>query len=98
MLNGHEWVERAAQRQNVPFVKRSNCFVEGSELGRLDQIAARLLAPAAMLGLAEVCERWIYSACLCFGLTREEQTRSGFRYQFSVYDLTSANSSSATWS
>jgi len=87
MLNGHEWVERTAAQQGLTFAKRSNCFVEGSDLRGLDAIAARLRAPGAMLGLAEVCERWTYSACLCFGLTREEQLRSGFRYQFSIYQI-----------
>lgn len=87
MLNAHEWVERTALREAVSFVKRSNCFVEDSDLRAVDRIAARLLAPGAILGLAEVCERWIYSACLCFGLTREEQRRSGFAYQFSVYQI-----------
>ena len=87
MLNGHEWVERTAAQQGVRFTKRSNCFVEGSDLRGLDALAARLRAPGAVLGLAEVCERWIYSACLCFGLTGEEQRRSGFRYQFSVYQI-----------
>lgn len=87
MLNGHEWVERTAAQQSVSFTKRSNCFVEGSDLRGLDAIAARLRAPGAILGLAEVCERWIYSACLCFGLTHEEQQRSSFRYQFSVYQI-----------
>jgi hypothetical protein len=87
MLNAHEWVERTAAREGVRFAKRSNCFVEGSDLRGVDKIATRLLAPGAILGLAEVCERWIYSACLCFGLTREEQRRSGFAYQFSVYQI-----------
>ena len=31
------------------------------------------------------CDRWIYTACLCFGLDLEEQERSGFRYGYSVY-------------
>jgi hypothetical protein len=35
--------------------------------------------------LGQVCDRWIYSACLCFGLDRAEQERSGFRYAYSVY-------------
>jgi hypothetical protein len=87
MLNGHEWVERTAGEKAVTFAKRSNCFVEGSDLPAIDRLASRLLAPGALLGLAEVCERWIYSACLCFGLTREEQERSGFRYQFSVFQI-----------
>jgi hypothetical protein len=34
-----------------------------------------------------VCERWIYSACLCFGLTREEQRQSGFHYRFSCRQI-----------
>lgn len=87
MLNGHEWVERTAARAGVTFAKQRNCFIEGSDLKGVDKIAARLLAPGAILGLAEVCERWLYSACLCFGLTREEQQRSGFHYQFSVYQI-----------
>ena len=35
--------------------------------------------------LGQVCDRWIYSACLCFGLDLDEQERSGFRYAYSVY-------------
>jgi hypothetical protein len=87
MLNGHEWVERRAARERVRVEKRSNCFAEGSPLRRIDAIAARLFVPGAILGLAKVCERWIYSACLCFALTREEQARSDFRYQFSCYQV-----------
>ena len=34
-----------------------------------------------------MCERWLYSSALCFGLTREEQQRSGFQYQYSVFQL-----------
>ena len=37
------------------------------------------------LGIGRVCERWIYSACLCFALDSEERNRSGFRYQYSNY-------------
>jgi hypothetical protein len=87
MLNGHEWVERVALHEKVRIEKHSNCFAEGSDLRQIDAVASRLLGPDAFLGLAEVCERWIYSSCLCFGLTREEQLRSGFRYQFSCYQV-----------
>jgi len=31
-----------------------------------------------------VCDRWISTACLCFGLELDEQARSGFRYAWSV--------------
>ena len=32
-----------------------------------------------------MCDRWIYTACLCFGLDLAEQQRSGFGYGYSVY-------------
>src|SRR5215472_10877354 len=37
--------------------------------------------------LQSVCERWIYSSCLCFALDLEEQKRSGFHYQYSNYQV-----------
>jgi hypothetical protein len=40
---------------------------------------------AAIGRLGQVCDRWIYSACLCFGLDLAEQDRSGFRYAYSIY-------------
>jgi len=44
-----------------------------------------LSQPAAIGRLGQVCERWIYSACLCFGLDLAEQARSGFCYSYSIY-------------
>jgi hypothetical protein len=35
----------------------------------------------------QVCERWIYSSCLCFALDLEEQHNRGFRYQYSNYQV-----------
>src|SRR5919107_161601 len=35
--------------------------------------------------LTQVCDRRIYTACLCFGLDLAEQARSGFTYGYSVY-------------
>ena len=40
---------------------------------------------AAIGRLGQVCDRWIYSACLCFGLDLDEQERSRLRYGYSVY-------------
>jgi hypothetical protein len=37
--------------------------------------------------LNQVCERWIYSTCLCFALDLEEQERSGFSYAYSIYQV-----------
>jgi len=51
----------------------------------LAQVADTLSQQATVGRLRQVCDRWIYSACLCFGLDAEEQARSGFRYAYSVY-------------
>ena len=37
--------------------------------------------------LSQACERWIYTTCLCFALDLEEQKQSGFRYQYSNYQV-----------
>lgn len=37
--------------------------------------------------LRQVCDRWIYSSCLCFGLDLEEQEQSRFQYQYSIYQI-----------
>lgn len=86
MLNGHEWVDRQARRQTVSLEKEGNCFVGGS-IQTAAQLADTLRAPRAIGRLAVVCDRWIYSSCLCFGLDLDEQQRSGFRYRYSCYQL-----------
>jgi hypothetical protein len=44
------------------------------------------LSQTAAIGrLGQVCDRWIYTACLCFGLDLAEQGMSGFRYDYTVY-------------
>jgi hypothetical protein len=87
ILNGHEWVERQARRQRVVVVKAGNCFVEGSDLGEINRLGALLQRASAIGRLRAVCERWIYSSALCFGLTRAEQQRSRFAYEFSVFQM-----------
>jgi hypothetical protein len=87
ILNGHEWVERQAVRQQVTVAKSGNCFVEGSDFAQVNRLAALLQRESAIGKLAAVCDRWIYSSALCFALTREEQQRSGFHYEYSVFQL-----------
>lgn len=87
MLNGHEWVERQARRRRTKFTKVGNCFTDCSNMPLLDQIAGTLNSESSIGRLAEVCDRWIYSACLCFGLDLEEQKRTGFQYSYSVYQI-----------
>jgi hypothetical protein len=86
-LNGHEWVQRQAQAQAVPWVKAGNCFVGGSDLAQISRLAEGLDGVMGLARLAQVCDRWIYSACLCFGLTQEQQERSQFRYAYSCYQM-----------
>ncbi len=52
----------------------------------LGRVADTLSGKPAIGHLNQVCERWIYT-CLSFALDSEEQTQSGFRYQYSVYQV-----------
>jgi hypothetical protein len=87
VLNGHEWVQRQACHQHYQVVQEGNCFVAGSDFPAIDLLSGRLLGEELAPSLQALCERWLYSACLCFGLRVEDQTRSRFRYTFSVWEL-----------
>src|SRR5262249_31872423 len=69
-LNGHEWVQRQAQKQAISWVKEGNCFVGGSDLAGLNRLAQQLDGARGLARLAQVVDRWVYSACLCFALSR----------------------------
>ena len=43
--------------------------------------------PGTIGRLSQVIDRWIYTACLCFGLDLDEQHRSGFGYAYSIYQV-----------
>ena len=86
MLNGHEYVACQARRAGLRFTKEGNCFTTISDAAGLAKIADTLSEPRAIGLLSQVCERWIYG-CLCFALDFDEQTRSGFRYQYSSYQI-----------
>ena len=84
LLNGHEYVAATA-RAGIRYVKEGNCFTRLADPTALAQIADTLSQPATIGRLTQVCDRWIYTACLCFGLDLAEQARSGFTYGYSVY-------------
>jgi hypothetical protein len=86
MLNGHEYVACQARKAGLRFTKEGNCFTTISDAAGLAKIADTLSAPRAIGRLSQVCERWIYG-CLCFALDFNEQKRSGFRYQYSSYQI-----------
>jgi hypothetical protein len=85
ILNGHEYVACQARKHGVGFTKDGNCFTGITDPHALAAVADTLSEPDTIGRLAAVCERWIYSACLCFGLSLAEQQASGFRYEYSVY-------------
>src|SRR5438128_7971215 len=87
ILNGHEYVACQARKAGIEFTKEGNCFTQISDAAGLAKIADTLSADEAIGRLSQVCERWIYSACLCFALDSEERNRSGFRYQYSNYQM-----------
>src|SRR5262249_33902188 len=85
ILNGHEYIAVAARGVGIGFVKEGNCFTGIADPQGLARVADALSQDAAIGRLGQACERWIYTACLCFGLDLAEQARSGFRYGYSVY-------------
>jgi hypothetical protein len=87
MFNGHEYVACQAQKAGIGFTKDGNCFTDVAGAAGLAKIADTLSEESAIGRLSQVCERWIYSSCLCFALDLEEQQQSGFRYQYSNYQI-----------
>jgi hypothetical protein len=87
MLNGHEYVACQAQKAGIAFTKQNNCFTTVSNAADLAKVADTLSEQRTAERLRQVCERWIYTTCLCFALDLEEQQRSAFQYQYSVYQM-----------
>jgi hypothetical protein len=85
IANGHEWVACQAQTAGIGYTKQGNCFAAVADPQALAQVADTLSQQVTIGRLRQVCDRWIYSACLCFGLSLAEQQHSGFRYEYSVY-------------
>lgn len=87
ILNGHEYVASLGAKQGVFFAKEGNCFTRVEDIAGLARVADTLSDPGTVGRLGQLCDRWIYSACLCFALDLEEQKRSGFHYVYSVYQV-----------
>ena len=78
ILNGHEYVAVAAQAAGIGFTKEGNCFTGTTDPAGLAQIADTLSQDAAAGRLGQVIDRWIYTACLIFGLDLADQQRTCF--------------------
>jgi hypothetical protein len=87
ILNGHEYVARRAANARIGVQKEGNCFTHVTHPRALAQIADTLATEPTIGRLSQVCDRWIYSACLCFALDIDEQQRTTFQYQYSVYQV-----------
>jgi hypothetical protein len=87
MLNGHEYVACQAQKAGVGFTRQDNCFTTITSAAELAQIADTLSQNETAGRLRQLCERWIYTTCLCFALDLDEQKRSAFSYNYSVFQM-----------
>jgi hypothetical protein len=90
ILNGHEYVACQARKAGINFKKEENCFTHISDAEGLARVAETLSEERTIGRLSQVCERWIYTTCLCFALSLDEQQQSGFHYQYSVYQVESS--------
>ena len=86
ILNGHEYVACQARKAGIVFTKEGNCFTTISDAAGLAKIADTLSEHRAIGRLSQVCERWIRT-CVCFAPDFDEQKGSGFRYQYSNYQI-----------
>jgi hypothetical protein len=68
ILNGHEHLSCAAKQAGLTVTKQANCFVQTSDAAGLTKIADTLSEPETEGRLRNLCDRWIYSSCLVFGL------------------------------
>ncbi len=87
ILNGHEYVACQAQTAGLHFTKQENCFTTVANPADLAKVADTLSHKRTAGRLRQLCERWIYTTCLCFALDRKQQKRSAFHYQYSVYQM-----------
>lgn len=87
ILNGHEYVACQAQKAGIDFTKQDNCFTTITSAAGLAQVADTLSHDETAGRLRQLCERWIYTTCLCFALDLEEQKRSAFSYNYSVFQM-----------
>lgn len=85
IVNGHEFVARQLRCEGIEFTQEGNCFTETSNAAKLSRCAETSCQPGTRGRLRPLCERWIYSASLCFALSTEERECSGFRDDYWWY-------------
>ena len=73
--------------ETSPSPKAIGPLAAGGQTPSLTQLAETLCSPNIVGQLRQVCDRWLYSACLYFALSPEEQKRTHFHYEYSVYQV-----------
>jgi hypothetical protein len=86
ILNGHEYVACQAQQAGLEIEQTSNCFTGIMSPADLAWLAETSCALHTKGQLRQVCERWVYS-CLHFALPEAERLRSGFGYEYSLFQM-----------
>ena len=88
MLNGHEYVAwpRHAKRGSAS-PRRATASHRPATLSGWRRSQTPCPNPGSIGRLSQVIDRWIYTACLCYGLNIDEQEQSGFRYDYSIYQV-----------
>jgi hypothetical protein len=74
-----------ARKKAPAFTRADNSFTQASNLAGLAKVAGTLSESRTVGRLTQVCERWIYTSGLCFGLSSKEQEKTNFGYDYSVY-------------
>jgi hypothetical protein len=87
ILHGPAYVAAQATRAGVPFGTDGQCCTHLCQPHNLAAVADTWTEEPVIGQLLPVGDRWISSCCLCFGLHTEEQERTNFRSQYSVYHI-----------
>jgi hypothetical protein len=85
LVNGHEYVACQAEKQGLKFRKEDNCFTDCADAAGLRIVAETLRSLDVIGRLKRACAHWLSKVCLCLALDVAEQERSGFHYEFAVY-------------
>ena len=62
-------------------------LANGGEKPNLTQMTDTLCSQNMIGSLRQVCDRWLYTVCLHFGLPLEEQKKTRFQYDYSVFQV-----------
>jgi len=73
--------------ETLPAEQAIGPLAAGGDKPGLTQLAETLCSPNIVGPLRQVCDRWLYSTCLHFGLSLSEQEQSHFHYQYSVFQV-----------